>query len=175
MRMATFGSQGRGHFSRQEATAVDVSTCKSLQSPTLLASLERSAKHHVHSYSLVLQVGVSPSGTFFAESQSGVTQNLGFRPLFRIRSILLLWYCRPECPRPELFLQSRSLENRDAHTRRRRQGRVDRVGCGYGCQLAVGSGRLSLPKYVFYFAGVADFKHCNAPGFPMCFEFPDMF
>ena len=53
-----------------------------------------------------------------------------------------------ECPRPELFLQSRSSGKRSARTRRRGQRSVVRVGCGYGCQLTVGSGRISLPTHV---------------------------
>ena len=51
-----------------------------------------------------------------------------------------------KCSRPKHFLQSRSLVNRSAHTRRRRQRRVDRVGCGQDCQLAVQHNATEYPR-----------------------------
>ena len=45
-----------------------------------------------------------------------------------------------------------------SHTRRRGERRVGRVGCGYGCQLAVGLGRLSLPPHVINIPGVSQQK-----------------
>ena len=84
--------------------------------------------------SAILQARGSPTGTCSTESQRGRPQNLGFRPLSEMISAL--------------FLRNRSQGNQSAPTRRRGQRRVDKVGCGYGCQLAVGSGWLSLPKHV---------------------------
>ena len=57
-------------------------------------------KHHVDTFSAVLQAGVSPTATFSAE---------------------------PKLKEPRT--------------------NAVRVGCGYGCWLVVGSGRLSLPKH----------------------------
>ena len=63
------------------------------------------------------------------------------------RRDLFLRYCRRGSLSPELFLQGRSAR------------RVDKVRCGYGCQLAVGSRRLSPPKYVIDDAGVSNKKN----------------
>ena len=45
------------------------------------------------------------------------------------------------------------------------------MGCGYGCQLAVGSGRLSLPKQVTCILGVSNTKPYNASELPRRPEF----
>ena len=75
-------------------------------------------------------------------------------------------------PGPELFLQSRSLVNRSAHTRRRGQRTVVRVGCGCVCYLAVGSGRLFHPKHVLHTVGVSETQPYNATDLPRRREFP---
>ena len=90
----------------------------------------------------------TPCRCFSCKMEGWASPNLGFRSLSKLISVLVLRYCRRKCPRPDLFLQSRSLEKRNAHTRSRGQRRVDWVGCGNGCWFAVGSGRQSLPKYV---------------------------
>ena len=46
------------------------------------------------------------------------------------------------------YFYSRSSENQSAHKRSRGQRRVDKIGCGHGCWLALGSGRLSPPKLI---------------------------
>ena len=64
-------------------------------------------------------------------------------------------------------------ESKCAHTASLATERLH--GCGYGGCLAVGSGRLSLPKHIIDNLGVTDSKHCNASGFPRRSECPDMF
>ena len=76
-----------------------------------------------------------------------------------------------ECPRPERVLQRRSLGKRRSHTRSCGQRAVAMVGSGYGCQLARGSGRLSLPKHVIIFQALK--KPTMLRDFPRRLEFPE--
>ena len=55
----------------------------------------------------------------------------------------------------QLGENTKKKDNREVSHTRRRQRRVGRVGCGYGCQLAVGLGRLSLPPHVINIPGVS--------------------
>ena len=60
------------------------------------------------------------------------------------------------CPTGTFSPESLFSETQGARPRRREQRSFVRVGCGNGCWLAVGSGRLFLPKHVISIAGVSE-------------------